>query len=332
MNKRKGVIRCPDFRGMSDDDLQVELSDQNITEVKRMSTFKNNQRVPTDTFIITFNTHTLPNSIKAGYLRLPVSLYILNLFAASNAKSTAITKTNVGVWSHVRCAVKRVMTPRNARKPPGAETAKGVTLRVPRSALHGREKNKLSRSKQSRISLSQQLVDCELKNTAGPVTYAQAAATAGSSVSRSTTTVTTKSIQTQTDIKWPINSNTSSIMKTKETQTQTQNPHQNPAPKTPINKPGPASSKKCASHQLPTKTSTIVKKNSQNSDRSKPPKPKKSKNMPRQDDFELEITNRFSDLDGDIEDGEAMDYNPAESSSSGAVQAANTSKVQTKLC
>ena len=76
MNKRKGVIRCPDFRDMSHDDLQVELSDQNITEVKRMTTFKNNQRVPTDTFILTFSMHALPNSIKAGYLRLPVLLCI----------------------------------------------------------------------------------------------------------------------------------------------------------------------------------------------------------------------------------------------------------------
>ena len=333
MNKRKGVIRCPDFRGMSDDDLQVELSDQNITEVKRMSTFKNNQRVPTDTFIITFNTHTLPNSIKAGYLRLPVSLYIPQPLRCFKCQKYGHHKDKCR--SVVACQVcsEEGHDTKECTKTPRCRNCEGSHPPSSKKCpTWEREKQIIKVKTEQNISFPAARRLCELKNTAGPVTYAQAAATAGSSVSRSTTTVTTKSIQTQTDIKWPINSNTSSIMKTKETQTQTQNPHQNPAPKTPINKPGPASSKKCASHQLPTKTSTIVKKSSQNSDRSKPPKPKKSKNMPRQDDFELEITNRFSDLDGDIEDGEAMDYNPAESSSSGAIQAANTSKVQTKLC
>ena len=40
--------------------------------------------------------------------------------------------------------------------------------------------------------------------------------------------------------------------------------------------------------------------------------------QPKHDEFELEITNRFSDLDGDIEEGEAMDHARAESSPSGA--------------
>ena len=49
------------------------------------------------------------------------------------------------------------------------------------------------------------------------------------------------------------------------------------------------------------------------------------------DEFEIQITNRFSDLDDDICGGEAMDDDPVESSSSSTVQATNNIKLQENL-
>ena len=75
MNKRKGAIRCLDFRGLLDDDLKAEFTSQNRNRSKENDNLKNTKRVSTDTFILTFSTHTLPNSIKAGYRRLPILLF-----------------------------------------------------------------------------------------------------------------------------------------------------------------------------------------------------------------------------------------------------------------
>ena len=60
-------------------------------------------------------------------------------------------------------------------------------------------------------------------------------------------------------------------------------------------------------------------------------KSKAVKTNPTHDEFEIEITNRFSDLDDDSEGSEAMDYDPANFSSSCAVQATTNIKCQEKL-
>ena len=39
---------------------------------------RNDILVPTNTFILTFRKHTLPQSIKAGYLNIPVDPYVQN--------------------------------------------------------------------------------------------------------------------------------------------------------------------------------------------------------------------------------------------------------------
>ena len=134
------------------------------------------------------------------------------------------------------------------------------------------------------------------------MTYAKAAALAVSSVSKSATS-------TQTDLTWQKNSNSFSLIQTAETQTQTQkqSTHENLPPKIKRTKPGPASSKKSAPNHLATNTSATVKKTKQTSNRSKQMEPTKSQVIPKQkpehEEFELEITNRFSDLDGGIEEG-----------------------------
>ena len=46
--------------------------------MKRITVRRNNELVPTNTLILTFSTPTLPDSVKAGYLRIPVVPYIPN--------------------------------------------------------------------------------------------------------------------------------------------------------------------------------------------------------------------------------------------------------------
>ncbi len=76
LNVRKGVVRSPDLRGMDDDVLLDEWSEQGVSDVKRIFAFRDGEKKPTDSLIVTFDLQTLPKELTAGYLRLPVSLYV----------------------------------------------------------------------------------------------------------------------------------------------------------------------------------------------------------------------------------------------------------------
>ena len=70
LNSSKGVVRSKDLEGVSEEEICENLSSQGITSVKRIKVRRNN------TLILTFSTPTLPDSVKAGYLRIPVVPYI----------------------------------------------------------------------------------------------------------------------------------------------------------------------------------------------------------------------------------------------------------------
>ena len=74
LNFSKGVIRWRDLEGIGEEN----LSSQNVTAVKRIKICGNNDLLPTNTFIITFNIPTLPGAVKAGYLNIPVEPFIPN--------------------------------------------------------------------------------------------------------------------------------------------------------------------------------------------------------------------------------------------------------------
>ena len=78
LNSSKGVIRSRDLEGVSEEEICENLSSQGVTSVKRIKVRRNNELVPTNTFILTFDVPTLPNSVKAGYLHIPVVPYIPN--------------------------------------------------------------------------------------------------------------------------------------------------------------------------------------------------------------------------------------------------------------
>ena len=76
MNSTKGVIRCPDLRGVTEAEIKSELASQGVTDVHRVMVKKGSEKVPTNTFFLTFCTTVLPPSIKVGYLQVRVSLYV----------------------------------------------------------------------------------------------------------------------------------------------------------------------------------------------------------------------------------------------------------------
>ena len=67
LNTKKGVIRCSDLAGCSEEEIQLELSSQQVTEVRRIKVKREGEIRPTNTLILTFETPTLPEEIKVGF-------------------------------------------------------------------------------------------------------------------------------------------------------------------------------------------------------------------------------------------------------------------------
>ena len=63
---------------MTNEDICNELQNQNVTEVYRIQKREGDNKVPTDTFIVTFETSNLPKEVKIGYYNVKVELYIPN--------------------------------------------------------------------------------------------------------------------------------------------------------------------------------------------------------------------------------------------------------------
>ena len=80
MNSSKGVITCAQLKDMDDKDILQNLkeSDQNVTDLYRISTFRNGIKTPTNTFVVTFNSTTPPERMYVGHYRVNVRLYIPN--------------------------------------------------------------------------------------------------------------------------------------------------------------------------------------------------------------------------------------------------------------
>ena len=78
LNTKKGVIRCSDLAGCSEEEIQSELASQGVTEVRRIKVRREGELKSTNTLILTFNKSALPTDIKVGFLNVKVDLYIPN--------------------------------------------------------------------------------------------------------------------------------------------------------------------------------------------------------------------------------------------------------------
>ena len=86
LNSSKGVIRSRDLEGVNDEVILQNLSSQGVTALKRIKIRRNDELIPTNTLILTFNKPLLPQSIKAGYLSIPVETFIPNPLRCFNCQ------------------------------------------------------------------------------------------------------------------------------------------------------------------------------------------------------------------------------------------------------
>ena len=94
LNTNKGVIRCPDIKECSDEEILEGLKDEGVIKLDRISVFRDGQREPTGTFILTFQSQTLPKYIRVGYYRVAVSQFIPNPMRCYKCQKFGHTKFN----------------------------------------------------------------------------------------------------------------------------------------------------------------------------------------------------------------------------------------------
>ena len=107
LNSSKGVIRCPDLSGISDEEILKELTPQEVSGVRRISFSKDNNRIPTNTLVLTFSNPTLPKTIKVGYLVVKVAVYIPNPLRCFDCQKFGHheSKCKSPIWRCGKCGV-----------------------------------------------------------------------------------------------------------------------------------------------------------------------------------------------------------------------------------
>ena len=106
LNTKKGVIRCPDIKECTDEEILEGLKDEGVIKMDRITVFRDGCRKQTGTFILTFQSQTLPKYIRVGYYRVTDVINVRNLatqnltagkmkFAINVGKRITLTLRNV---------------------------------------------------------------------------------------------------------------------------------------------------------------------------------------------------------------------------------------------
>ena len=78
LNSSKGIIKDPEMKGVSTDEMKEYLQSQGVLNVRRITIKKDGKIIETNTFVLTFNTPTVPKDIKIFYRLIKVEMYIPN--------------------------------------------------------------------------------------------------------------------------------------------------------------------------------------------------------------------------------------------------------------
>ncbi|CAN7974722.1 unnamed protein product [Ixodes persulcatus] len=78
LNTNRGVISEEDLLESTEDEILEGHSNQGVIAVKRITLRRDDQEKPSKHLVLTFNSTTLPQAVKAGYLNCKVRPYITN--------------------------------------------------------------------------------------------------------------------------------------------------------------------------------------------------------------------------------------------------------------
>ena len=124
LNSSKGIIRDRMLKGEKESEIVDYLKEQGVTACKRFTITKDHQTIETNTLLLTFNSVTVPKSLKIFYRIVPVDIHIPNPLRCFIARGLVIIRTiALSTWDlFVRTAVLEVTTtiPQPAKINPNA--------------------------------------------------------------------------------------------------------------------------------------------------------------------------------------------------------------------
>ncbi|GBL95339.1 hypothetical protein AVEN_154757-1 [Araneus ventricosus] len=94
LNSSKGVITCGELFNVSIEEITDEFKGEGVTHVRRIFIRRAGQLLLTKHLILTFQTPTLPDSVKAGYIKLAVRPFIPNPLRCFKCQRFGHSQTN----------------------------------------------------------------------------------------------------------------------------------------------------------------------------------------------------------------------------------------------
>ena len=94
LNSSKGIIRNPILRAETEENILEYLKPQGFTHVKRFTIRKNNERINTNTLLLTFNSVATPKTLKIFYQIIQVELYVPNPLRCFNCQKVGHHENN----------------------------------------------------------------------------------------------------------------------------------------------------------------------------------------------------------------------------------------------
>ena len=77
-NTSKGTVFAQELRHMTEEEIHADLKGDEVTHIRRITSFRDGQRRDTSLLVLTFDTTTLPEKINIGWLRKEVRVFIPN--------------------------------------------------------------------------------------------------------------------------------------------------------------------------------------------------------------------------------------------------------------
>ncbi|GBO31158.1 hypothetical protein AVEN_234928-1 [Araneus ventricosus] len=105
LNFSKGVVSCGELLNTSIEEIADKLKSQGVTHVRRISMRKGEQLLDTKHLVLTFHGSKIPESIKAGYMKLAVRHYFPNPLRCFKCQRFGHSKASCrGTPTCARCA------------------------------------------------------------------------------------------------------------------------------------------------------------------------------------------------------------------------------------
>ena len=148
LNTKKRVITCPDIKDCTGEEIFEGQKDEGVIKLDRITVFRDDFRKQTGTFILTFQSQTLPKYIRVGYYRVAVSQFIPNPVRCYKCQKFGHTKFNCRKMRFAINMGKRItLTPSNVKMNQNVLIAKVSMHQMIKNVQNGKKRKKYRESR-----------------------------------------------------------------------------------------------------------------------------------------------------------------------------------------